>query len=134
ASLRLSALPALAASGLVLAALLLGAQLAFNGGTVLAVTYPAAVLSLGAIGSLNVHYFTEVRERRRTRAAFSRFVPAAVVDKVLAQAEDGLRLGGEEVLGTVLFSDIRGFTTFSESHPAPEVLDILNEYLEEMTS
>jgi adenylate cyclase len=52
---------------------------------------------------------------------------------VLEQAEDGLRLGGEEVLGTVLFSDIRGFTTFSESHHAGEVIDILNRYLTEMT-
>jgi adenylate cyclase len=60
-------------------------------------------------------------------------VPAAVVDRVLEQAEDGLRLGGEEVLGTVLFSDIRGFTTFSESHHAGEVIDILNRYLTEMT-
>src|SRR5437762_7947041 len=66
--------------------------------------------------------------------SFSCLVPAAVVDRVLEQAEDGLRLGGEEVLGTVLLSDIRGFTTFSESNPAPEVLEILNEYLEEMTS
>jgi adenylate cyclase len=56
-----------------------------------------------------------------------------VVDKVLEQAEDGLRLGGEEVLGTVLFSDIRGFTTFSESQHASEVIDILNRYLTEMT-
>jgi adenylate cyclase len=52
---------------------------------------------------------------------------------VLEQAEDGLRLGGEEVLGTVLFSDIRGFTTFSESHPAAEVIEVLNFYLTEMT-
>jgi adenylate cyclase len=37
------------------------------------------------------------------------------------------------VLGTVLFSDIRGFTTFSESHHAGEVIDVLNRYLTEMT-
>jgi adenylate cyclase len=133
ASLRLSALPALAVSGIVLAVFLASAQLAFNGGTVLAVTYPASVLTIGAIGALAVHYFTEVRERRRTRAAFARFVPAAVVDQVLEQAEDGLRLGGTEIEGTVMFSDIRGFTTFSEATPAPRVIEILNHYLTEMT-
>jgi adenylate cyclase len=99
---------------------------------VVVVTYPLVVLLLSTIAVVGIHYFTEVRERRRTRAAFARFVPAAVVDRVLEQS-GGLRLGGEEVLGTVLFSDIRGFTTFSESHHAGEVIDILNYYLTEMT-
>jgi len=116
-----------------IAGFLVGAQVAFENGHILAVTYPIAAAVLSTIGVVGFRYFTEVRERRRTRTAFSRFVPAAVVDRVLAQAEDGLRLGGEEVLGTVLFSDIRGFTTFSESHHAGEVIDILNRYLTEMT-
>src|SRR3954471_24612891 len=116
-----------------IAGFLVGAQVAFDDGHIVAVTYPIAAAVLSTIGVVGFRYFTEVRERRRTRTAFSRFVPAAVVDRVLAQAEDGLRLGGEEVLGTVLFSDIRGFTTFSESHHAGEVIDILNKYLSEIT-
>src|SRR3954470_22534088 len=116
-----------------IAGFLVGAQVAFENGHIVAVTYPIGAAVLSTIGVVGFRYFTEVRERRRTRTAFSRFVPAAVVDRVLAQAEDGLRLGGEEVLGTVLFSDIRGFTTFSESHHAGEVIDILNRYLTEMT-
>jgi adenylate cyclase len=112
---------------------LVGAQIAFEHGDLISVTYPLASALLSTIGVVGLRYVTEVRERRRTRTAFARFVPEAVVDRVLAQAEDGLRLGGEEVLGTVLFSDIRGFTTFSESHPAGEVIDILNRYLTEMT-
>jgi adenylate cyclase len=114
-------------------AFLIGAQIAFENGHVLAVTYPIASAVLATIGVVGIRYFTEVRERRRTRTAFARFVPAAVVDRVLEHTEDGLRLGGEEVLGTVLFSDIRGFTTFSESHHAGEVIEILNHYLTEMT-
>ena len=133
AAMRLGALASLLVTAGSLGALALGVQLAFNGGTIVALVIPAATLLVAAVGAQAVHYFTEVRERRRTRAAFARFVPPAVVDRVLEQAEDGLRLGGEEVLGTVLFSDIRGFTTFSESHPAPEVLEILNHYLTEMT-
>ena len=131
--LRWGALRALAVALAACAAFLVAAQLVFNDGTIVAVTYPLASALLSALGVVAVHYLTEVRERRRTRAAFSRFVPAAVVDRVLEQAEDGLRLGGEEVLGTVLFSDIRGFTTFSEEHHAGEVIDILNRYLTEMT-
>jgi adenylate cyclase len=114
-------------------AFVVGAQIAFQNGHMIAVTYPLLSAFIATIGVVGIRYFTEVRERRRTRTAFSRFVPEAVVDRVLEQAEDGLRLGGEEVLGTVLFSDIRGFTTFSESHPAAEVIDILNHYLTEMT-
>jgi adenylate cyclase len=122
---------AAALAGIV--AFLVGAQIAFEAGHVIAVSYAVLAAILATIGVVGIHYFTETRERRRTRAAFARFVPAAVVDRVLEQAEDGLRLGGEEVLGTVLFSDIRGFTTFSESQHAGKVIDILNQYLTEMT-
>ena len=131
--IRLGASRALFAALASMALFLTVAQYLFNDGTIVGVAYPLAAAVLSTAGVVGVHYFTEVRERRRTRTAFARFVPAAVVDRVLEQAEDGLRLGGEEVLGTVLFSDIRGFTTFSESHPAVEVIEILNRYLTEMT-
>lgn len=124
---------AVAAAIVGTAAFLLAAQIAFNNGHIVAVTYPLVTALLSTAGVVGMRYLTEVRERRRTRIAFARFVPEAVVDRVLEHAEDGLRLGGEEVLGTVLFSDIRGFTTFSESHRAQEVIDILNKYLTEMT-
>jgi adenylate cyclase len=132
--LRFGALVTVAASLLATAGFLYSAQTAFDRGHIITVVYPLASSIVSTLGVVGVHYVTEVRERRRTRTAFSRFVPAAVVDRVLEQAEDGLRLGGEEVLGTVLLSDIRGFTTFSENNPAPVVLEILNNYLEEMTS
>jgi adenylate cyclase len=131
--LRLGVLAAIGVALVGNALFLGGVQLAFNSGRIVSVTYPLATAVVSTLGVFGVHYFTEVRERRRTRTAFARFVPAAVVDRVLEHAEDGLRLGGEEVLGTVLFSDIRGFTTFSESHDAPEVIEILNKYLGEMT-
>jgi adenylate cyclase len=131
--IRWGALRAVTAAVALAAGFLVAAQLVFDDGHIVEVTYPLAVALLSTSGVVGIHYFTEVRERRRTRTAFARFVPAAVVDRVLEHAEDGLRLGGEEVLGTVLFSDIRGFTTFSESHHAQEVIDILNRYLTEMT-
>ncbi|HVE69526.1 MAG TPA: adenylate/guanylate cyclase domain-containing protein [Solirubrobacteraceae bacterium] len=133
AGVRLGAVGSLAVSLVAAAAFAVGTQLAFGGGAILAFVYPIGALTLAAAGTLLVHYVTEVRERRRTRAAFARFVPPQVVDQVLEEAEDGLRLGGKEVEGTVMFSDVRGFTTFSESTPAPRVLEILNRYLSEMT-
>ena len=64
-----------------------------------------------------VHYVTTAFERERVRDMFSRFVPEDVVDEVLARADDELRLGGVQRDGTVMFSDLRGFTTFAETLP-----------------
>ena len=131
--LRMSALQSLAMSAAALALLLVGAQLAFNGGAIVELATPIATLALSAVGALAVHYLTEVRERHRTRVAFARFVPPEVVDDVLDQAGDDFRLGGKELEATVMFSDVRGFTTFSERTPAPQVIEFLNYYLTEMT-
>ena len=76
---------------------------------------------------------SETIERERVRDVFSRFVPGDVVDQVLASADENLRLGGVERDCTVLFSDLRGFTSFSETQPAARVIEVVNYYLNEMT-
>ena len=75
---------------------------------------------------------TEAFERIRVRDMFSRFVPENVVDEVLARA-DGLRLGGVQREGTVMFSDVRGFTSLAESLGPGRVIEVLNRYLSEMS-
>jgi adenylate cyclase len=72
-------------------------------------------------------------ERERVRQTFSRFVPEPVVDEVLRRADDDLRLPGVRLDGTVLFSDLRAFTTFAEAMPADEVIEVLNDYFIEMS-
>ena len=52
-------------------------------------------------------------EQERVRSVFSRFVPEHVVEDVLERTDDDLRLGGSRDVGTVMFTDIRGFTAFS---------------------
>jgi adenylate cyclase len=109
------------------------AQLAFDGGTILPVFPPLLALVFAIFASLAVHYFTETRERRRTRLLFARFVPENVVDEVLARTDDDLRIGGVQREGTVMFSDLRGFTSFAERLPVERVIEVLNRYLGSMS-
>jgi adenylate cyclase len=109
-------------------------QLAFNSGRIVSFVYPLLALVLGTLGTLALLYVQEAIERERVRDVFSRFVPRDVVDQVLATAGDDLRLGGVERDCTVLFSDLRGFTSFSETQPAALVIEVVNRYLDEMTA
>ncbi|MFL5826335.1 MAG: CHASE2 domain-containing protein [Thermoleophilaceae bacterium] len=109
-------------------------QLAFDSGTILPFFYPVVALLLSTVGALAISYITAAFERERVREIFARFVPAKVVDEVLEQTDGTLRLGGEASECTVLFSDLRGFTTFSETRDAADVIEILNRYLGEMTA
>ncbi len=76
-----------------------------------------------------LRYWRAYRERQRTLQLFGRFLDPRVVQ---ALAEEGLTesaMRGRESEVTVLFSDIRNFTTLSEQHSAAEVLTLLNDYL-----
>jgi adenylate cyclase len=94
--------------------------------------YPFAALLVSAAGSLAVQLVTEAVERLRVRDLFARFVPENVVDEVLANA-GGLRLGGVQRDGTVMFTDLRGFTSLAESLSPARVIEVLNRYLSEMS-
>jgi adenylate cyclase len=109
------------------------AQLMFNSGWIVSFVYPLLALALGTLGTLAILYLSEAIERQRTHDVFSRFVPADVVDQVMARTDENLRLGAVERDCTVLFSDLRGFTSFSENQPAPRVIEVVNCYLNEMT-
>jgi adenylate cyclase len=109
------------------------AQLAFDSGWIVSLVYPLLALGVGTVGTLAILYMSETIERERVRSIFSRFVPADVVDQVLASTDENLRLGGVERDCTVLFSDLRGFTSFSETQPAGRVIEVVNYYLNEMT-
>lgn len=73
----------------------------------------------------------ERREKGRVRKVFAQYVAKSVVDSMLASG-DTPRFGGERRELTVLFSDVRGFTTFCEHHDAEVVVQRLNEYLTSM--
>ncbi len=77
-------------------------------------------------------YFTEEREKRKVKGIFQKYVSADVVD-ILIQKPSLVKLGGEERTLTVLFSDLAGFTTYSEKHTPSEMIKILSEYFTDMT-
>ena len=70
-------------------------------------------------------------ERARVHDVFSRFLPEHVVDDVLERTDDDVRLGGVSTVGTVMFTDLRGFTAFSENRTPELVIDALNRYFDE---
>lgn len=117
------------ALGILLA---IAAQVAFDSGWIVSFIYPMTALALSFGGSLAVLLMTEAFERIRVRDLFARFVPENVVDEVLANA-DGLRLGGVQRESTVMFSDLRGFTSLAESMTPARVIETLNRYLSEMS-
>jgi len=108
-------------------------QLTFNSGLIISFVYPLGSLILGGVSALAIDLVLTAFERTRVRDMFARFVPASVVDEVLAKTSDGLRLGGEARTVTVLFSDVRGFTTYSETRSPDEVIEVLNRYLGSMS-
>jgi adenylate cyclase len=73
-------------------------------------------------------YVLEERNKRFVRGAFAKYVAPAVVDAILKDPEK-LTVGGEKRELTILFSDIRGFTTFSEKLDAKALASFLNDYL-----
>jgi adenylate cyclase len=70
-------------------------------------------------------------ERARVHDVFCRFLPDHVVDDVLERTDDDLRLGGVSTVGTVMFTDLRGFTAFTEKRTPELVIDALNRYFDE---
>jgi adenylate cyclase len=86
------------------------------------------LVTIGTVSKL----LSEEKQSRQIRAMFSSYVTERLVTEMIRNPEMA-RLGGEKREVTVLFSDVQGFTTYSENHAPEEVVAILNEYLGEMT-
>jgi len=71
-------------------------------------------------------------ERQQVRNVFTRFLPEPIVDEMLARGDGSTSIPATRVTGTIMFTDLRGFTGFSESHDAEHVIQVLNDYLASM--
>ncbi len=83
-------------------------------------------------GGLNKRRIQEL-EQSRLRDTFARFLPESMVDQVVVSGDTDIRLGGVRLIGTALFTDLRGFTTFAEKSSPDDVIEVLNRYLGEMS-
>ncbi|MEY2514718.1 MAG: adenylate cyclase [bacterium] len=133
ALVRLSPLVCLGAGLALAGAYLVAAQLLFDGGEIIAVVHPLGALALTLGAALSVRTLEEAVERERVRDLFGRFAPAQVVEQAIASADGDLRLAGTRLQATVMFSDLRGFTSFAEKLDPALVIQILNRYLADMS-
>jgi adenylate cyclase len=103
------------------------AYLLFRQSWIIPVAYPQTGLTLCYLGVLGMRLTGEERERARLRHIFGRYVSDDVVEKLVSSRKPP-DLGGEALPVTVLFADIRNFTTLSERLSPHEVVEILNAY------
>ena len=97
----------------------------------LPILYPISSLALTYTGCTLYRVLTEQRERAWLKRAFQQYVPHDVVEQI-ADDPQALVFGGERRHLTVLFTDLRDFTTYSEEHEPEEIVEILREYLTAM--
>jgi adenylate cyclase len=77
-------------------------------------------------------YFTEEKEKKKIKNAFQHYLNPSVINELM-ENPDSLKLGGQKKELTVFFSDVRGFTTISESLSPEALSGLLNEYFTPMT-
>ena len=97
------------------------------------VLYPMISLISVSVGLIAMYYRTEEKSRKWITSIFGKYVSPVVINHLLLNP-DKIKLGGEKRNITIFFSDIRGFTPISEKMNPEELVHLLNEYLNEMTS
>ncbi|MDA8409291.1 MAG: adenylate/guanylate cyclase domain-containing protein [Treponema sp.] len=124
---------AFGATIILIAAWFLSTSMIFDStGLLLDFVSPAIAMFVTFIAIIVYRAMTEERDKQRIQATFGQYVSPDVADVLV---EGGMpTLGGVDKMITVFFSDIRGFTSLSETMSPQELVNHLNNYLEEMTN
>lgn len=94
---------------------------------------PHLLVNLGVfIGAVIIKVLTEEKDKRFLKATFSSYLAPELIDEMY-QSKQFPSLGGESRECTAFFTDIQGFSTFSEKLTAEQLVELLNEYLGSMT-
>jgi adenylate cyclase len=97
------------------------------------VVVPSAIQLPVAYGaSLVWYYLTTVREREKIKRAFGLYLSPEMIRRI-AEDPDAVNLGGQEIVGTAVFTDIKGFTAIAEGMSAPDTAAMLNAYFSDAT-
>ncbi len=107
-------------------------SLAFGLGYWLEFVAPGFAVVLSFTAAMVLNYSFEGRQKRFIKTVFRHYLSPDVIDRVL-EDPSLLRLGGEKRIITSFFSDVAGFTSISESLSPEELVNLLNDFLSEMT-
>jgi len=129
---RFRALAILVVSGLLLSLHLWLNLYAWNGGLVLPLASGVLLIVLLTGWHLAMNFLRESAEKRQVAEQFGRYIPPELVSDIVKTPEAQDMVGQEKEL-TVLFSDVRGFTSFSEQIPPAELTDVMNRLLTPVT-
>ena len=130
---RVGALRSLISGGALIGILVGGSWLFYTWyGQLFDTTFPLLASFTLYLALTFVNYLREERQRQWVRGAFTRYLSPTIVDQ-LARHPERLNLGGEMRPMTLLFSDVRGFTSISERFDAAGLTAFMNRYLTPMT-
>ncbi len=101
-------------------------------GWILNMVYPFCVFLLVYLAVTSYKYFVEEGQKKFIRSAFSKYLAPEVVNQLI-ESPNKLVLGGERREITAFFSDVQGFTNISEKLAPEELVELLNEFLTEIT-
>ena len=130
---RVSATTAVAVGLVTIGLILVGGWTAFRYASLLFdPTYPAVVLGCMTAAITSYVYHGVEAQRSQIRHAFSQYLSPAVIQEIIADP-DRLKLGGEERDLTLMFCDVRNFTSISQDLSAIELTQFINELLSPLT-
>jgi adenylate cyclase len=132
---QLEAVPGVVFTALLAVGYFVFTGMQFNAGRLPDVLFSYATILINYAVVMATRFAGERGERRRVTDTFGRFVSAEVRDTIVNLAlkdPDLIQPGGRQMEISVLFADIRGFTTIAEKLPPSEVVAILNQYLDSM--
>jgi adenylate cyclase len=93
----------------------------------------SAFANQAAVAITNAKLFDDVRREERLRTSLQRYLSPNLVDDMVNNNSSDMALGGAKKRVSILFCDIRGFTTFTEKEPVETVVSLLNEYFSVMS-
>ena len=97
------------------------------------ILFPVSAIVLPFGINLTYKLFTEGQDKAFLKASFGSYISPELIDQMY-ESKSAPSLGGEEGYNTAFFSDIASFSTFSEKLTAPDLVELLNEYLNAMTN